>query len=213
MTNLTPTQILALKTLADNGDMTYGMLADAGVNITTGEMSKGTISANGEAANPDSLEARGYVKRQEMSGEEGEGRGILWAITASGRKMADKLVLRVRDNGEKVPAGMLDKAVLRVKGTRHYGLELFTEEDMATVRSLLSDKYADVPLDGLRQQMVNRRKQGAYANPLEKQRKAMERAIREFGPEGTVIEGLLSAKQVNALREQIDIIASQSQTA
>lgn len=211
MTNLTPTQILALKTLADNGDMTYGMLADAGVNITTGEMSKGTISANGEAANPDSLEARGYVKWQEMS--EGEGKGKLWTVTASGRKMADKLVLRVRDNGEKVPAGMLDKAVLRVKGTRHYGLELFTEEDMTTVRSLLSEKYHNVPLDGLRQQMVNRRKQGAYSDPLEKQRKAMERAIREFGPEGTVIEGLLSAKQVNALREQIDIIASQSQTA
>src|SRR5678815_1290037 len=104
MTNLTPTQIRALQVLSQHEELSYAGLEEKGVKITTDQMSRGTVDPEtGEASNPDSLESRKYVRRQEETGLE-----ITWRITPSGEQAAKKYKTRTwGDNGQFIPRAML----------------------------------------------------------------------------------------------------------
>lgn len=87
----------------------------------------------------------------------------VFRITQKGEEAAE--LYRARETGAKlkVDPKALDKAVLKIRALRTYGLELFTDDDVKEVRALLPDDFQGVSLTDLRQQIVNRRKQGAYA--------------------------------------------------
>jgi hypothetical protein len=123
----------------------------------------------------------------------------LWHATAKGRQMAASLKTRERPKKEdKVPPSLLDPVVRRFKATRTYGLELYTDDDILAIRQTLGSKWAHVPIEALRLQITARRKQGAFADPVAKIRRCIEKAIREFGPEGSILP-ILTPAQVDTL--------------
>jgi len=134
---------------------------------TLGPVNKDTLGAH-----PDSLYGQKLISVSQDEGEE-----PLYKATPKGTTAAKEHSARVRMNGDdRVPPKALDAAVLKVRQFRTYGLELFTEADIAEVKRLLGPKYAKVPAEHLKQQIVNRRKQGAYTDPKvrEQRRKVNE---------------------------------------
>ena len=153
---------------------------------------------------PDSLRARALVYCERMEGER-----VRWYITKEGVKIATGYKGRKIGPKRKVPNTILDPVVMKFKDTRAYGLEQYTENDLQALREALPDEYHDVgvvrPPDGslsdLHNQILARRKQGAYGDKDEKRKKQLQKLYREFGPNGTVIEGFLYEEQVSQLLE------------
>ncbi len=190
---LNGSQVLILQALADaKKPLTRAELVEKvghGVAVSPANLSSTT--------EPASLSSRGM-----LTASEGEDGSVKFGVSAKGAKFAGQMVARRQGaNGDKVPPGKLDPAVKRVKASRTYGLELLTEADLTEIRTALGDKYAEVPLDSLRQQVVNRRKQGAFSDPADRNRRAAESALRAFGPGGAVRDGLLPTATVKSLRE------------
>lgn len=145
----------------------------------------------------DSLYRMGYVRAEKQE----EGRAIRWCITAAGRKQSDKMKTIDVLGEVRVPASTLDRITIMFGKTRTYGLEQYTDADMEELRMKLGEKYQGVSYVSLKQQIINRRKQGAFVDPAERRKKIVEKAIRDFGPDGSIISGLLNRKQIETLRE------------
>lgn len=202
---LNASQVHILQTLRKSNDgLTRAQLQNKcpeGTSVTPGNLGTAEPSDN----HVDSLKSLGLVKPVSSRGagltEEDERDLVVWRITPKGEKLAEKLVTRKRGSSVRVPAGKLDPAVKRLKALRTYGLELFTDSDLKELREGLGTEYAEVPLTELRQQIVNRRKQGAFADPQDKIRTATREVIRRCGPEGTLIANLLTPDQLKKLEK------------
>ena len=198
---LNASQVHILQTLRKSDDgLTRAQLASKcpdGTAITPANLGTAETSDN----HAGSLKVLGLVKPVSSRGagltEEDERDLIVWRITPKGDKLAEKLIARKRSSAPKVPAAKLDSAAKRLASLRTYSFELFTDADIKEIRDSLGADFAELPLTDIRQQIVNRRKQGAFADPAEKVRKAAAAAIRAFGADGTLAAGVLS-KEVEA---------------
>lgn len=135
-----------------------------------------------------------------------EGKDVLvYVLTEKGQKAAAGLEVRKpMESSHKIAREFLDAAVLKVKSQRAYGLELYTDEDVAEIRELCGPAYSEVPLDSIRHQMVNRRKQNAYSDPAERRQRPIKQVLSWFGEKGSVEPGLLTSEQVEHLRSLLD---------
>lgn len=147
---------------------------------------------------PESLRGREFVRAEQYEGDE-----VRWSITDKGRKIGSTFKGRKTGPNKKVDPAILDPVILAFKKTRNYGLESYTDEDMTEMRKKLGVEYKDVEIDDLRRQIESRRKQGAFKDPAEARKKSLQKALREFGPSGTVIRGFLTEDQVSDLYAQI----------
>lgn len=93
-----------------------------------------------------------------------EGTTVYYRLTPIGKKAAEYYEIRDRGKYVKVPADILNNAVKGIRSNRVYGIERFTSDDLDAVRMSLPSQYVMIPLEDLRQQIVNQRKQGAYAD-------------------------------------------------
>jgi len=121
-----------------------------------------------------------------------------WVVTAKGRSVVEKIKVR-KDDCPKVDAGKLDTVVIKFRSTRTYGIELYTDADMKEIKAALGVAAEGVTLDSLRNQIANRRKQGAYSDKAATFARKIAATIRDFGPEGIVAK-ILTAPQVAKLR-------------
>lgn len=157
---LTNSQVVILKTLLRNPNgLTREALADkSGVvvdNETLGPVYQETLTNH-----PDSLVAYRLVKVEKIDPTA----PTLYKLTGGGIQAASMYSARKRGATDKVDPKALDKAVQSIRALKPYGLELFTEDDVKEVRELLPESEREVTVPSLRQQIVNRRKQGAYAD-------------------------------------------------
>ena len=202
-TQLNASQVHILQTLAKAPDgMTRTQLetkAPDGTAVTPDNL--GTVKASGN--HDGSLKALGLVKTVAPDVDldaEGPGRDpVLWLVTAKGLKVAVKMLARKR--GNRIDHGVIDTAVKKVKANRVHSIDTFTDSDFREVKTLLGEEYADVTLEEVRRQTINRRKQGAYSDPLNKVRMAAAETIRRCGPGGTLIPDLLTEKQLKELEK------------
>jgi hypothetical protein len=195
---LNRTQVVFLQKLAEcpkgEGKTIASISDETGMVFPTSMIGFGTREP--EESPADSLYAMGMVRPEKQE----ETKAIKWIISALGRKQADKVRTRSVHNGNKIPHPLLDRTVIAFAKTRTYGLELYTDEDCEAIKAKLGEKYKEVSNESLRQQMCNRRKQGAFVDPSDKRRRIVEQAIRQFGKEGTIIPGLLTQGQMERLR-------------
>lgn len=153
--NLSPTQVKVLQTLSQSsGAMTRLQLEQAIESLVSTEVI-GPIYAEDVHHHPESLYGLGYV--EPYNDED----GLKWHITQEGMKAAKRMRTR-KPTSAVVPGNILDPVVIKFRPTRTYGIELYTDEDIAEIRSKLGSPYEQVPISELRQQIVNRRKMGMY---------------------------------------------------
>lgn len=190
---LTPSQVKILKVLAGSeAGLTAEEISLYGKGLPVNTITIGP--AFGETGSyPQSLRAREMVYPEKYEGEE-----VRWFITAKGKK-ASSFKARKIGPENKVPPEILDPLVILFKKTRTYGLEQYTQDDIEELRSKLPEEYHEADVTDLWNQILARRKQGAFADPSEKRTKALERLIREFGPEGTVIPEFLTEDQMGQI--------------
>lgn len=195
VTPLNDSQVLILQALAKcevGTGLNKVALAKTGAAINCGNL--GPVFKQVLANYPDSLYGLGLVKPTQHPDEE-----LVWEATAKGRAVADRYRARKVTGGAKVPGAVLDPVVKKFLPTRTYGLELYTDDDLKEIRALLGDDFATLPLTALRQQIVNRRKQGAFSSKEDRTRASVTRALKEFGTNGTVVDGLLTDAQIERL--------------
>jgi hypothetical protein len=152
---MTPTQVNVLKALskASNG-MTRKQLEERVKALVNADII-GPVYADDLHRHPESLYAQGYVSP--VSDED----GLRWYITHEGRVAGERM--RTRKTSSAVVTGStLDPVVIAFRPTRTYGIELYTDDDIKEIKSKLGNEYSIVPIDELRQQIVNRRKMGKY---------------------------------------------------
>lgn len=184
-------QVLILQTLVKHPDglSSPDLAKKSGAAVNSGNI--GPVFRNVLENYPESLHAQGYVKVHPLS-EKGE---TVWRITKKGEKIAPTLKTLKKAVSAKVPADVLNPVVLKFAKTRTYGFEVYTAEDLKAIREALGDGYSEVGAEDLRAQIIGQRKRGAYSDPTVKIRLAVERTIRDFGPEGAIKE-ILTEKQV-----------------
>lgn len=195
--SLNANQVLILQTLAKHpGGLNGSALAKkSGAAVNAGNIGPAFDTVLGNY--PDSLYALKMVRPEKREDE-----GTVWVITKKGEQAAPKFKTLKKATSVKVPAEVLNPVVLKFAPTRTYGFELYTADDLKAIREQLGADYAEVSPEDLRQQIIGQRKRGAYSDPAAKVKVAVERAIRDFGPEGT-LKAVLSKKQVEELRELI----------
>ena len=196
MSRLNNSQVLILKAFAGKGSMTREEIAErAGVPASTSNL--GPVFQETLPQHPDSLYARRLVTAalDEDNGKE----IVLYSLTPQGKKAATEYAAKKRNGTAVIPPRVLDPIVKRIRALRTYAMERFTEEDLREIRKCLTKKYSEIPLEDLKQQIVNRRKQGAYTDRNACKLRSLKRVMREFGHEGTVIAGLLSGEQKQAI--------------
>lgn len=163
--SLTNSQVLILKALAKARGPVVRAALEKAAGVATGPENLGPVSKESVNGYADSLIGRKLVTVQQDDEVVG---GVVFQATAAGKALAVKCSARKPSEAENVPAKSLDAAVLKVKAFKPYGLELYTDEDLKEIRALLPKDHQQVPLDALRQQIVNRRKQGAFTDPKAK---------------------------------------------
>lgn len=148
-----------------------------------------------EEGYPDSLHGKGLVRAGKLEGGE-----TIYRITTEGKEYAQIVKYRrpVQDK-HKIPSEILDPAVLKVKSTRTYVFERYTDEDIDAIKTLLGDEWDHISRQDVKEQIVTRRKVGAYSDPEQKGRKAAKAAIAAFGPEGSVQANLLTPEVIRRL--------------
>lgn len=144
-----------------------------------------------------SLMTLGLVKGIER--EFAQGNASEFLLTAAGKKAAATYHDRKPAQALRVENKVLDKAVKEWKSTHIYGLDALTDDDLVEIKKALGAGHKGLALDDLRQQIVNRRKQGAYSDPRNRERAAIKETLNRFGPEGTVKAGFLKPAQVEEL--------------
>jgi len=194
---LTASQVIILNVLAKaSTGLTASQISYAGKGVPVNANTIGPVFGEGH---PDSLRGRGLVVCEKQEEED-----VHWSITEKGRKMAGMKAQRIGP-GKRVPNEVLDPVVLMFKKRRTYGLERYTDDDILDLRTQLPKDYRDVDPKDLWNQILARRKQGAFADPDEKIRKALEKVLREFGPNGTMIEDFLTEDQVQQLHTRLGV--------
>ena len=195
--SLNANQVLILQTLAKHpGGLNGPTLAKkSGAAVNAGNIGPAfdTVLDN----YPNSLYALKMVRPEKREDE-----GTVWVITKKGEAAAPKFKTLKKSASVKVPAEVLNPVVIKFSPTRTYGFELYTADDLKAIREQLGADYAEVGNEDLRMQIVGQRKRGAYGDPAAKVKVAVERAIRDFGPDGA-LKAVLSKKQVEELRELI----------
>lgn len=200
---LTPSQVSILKVLSKSSvGLTAHEISHAAKGVPINTNTIGPIYEEHIPNYPDSLRGRELVRCERYEGEE-----VRWYITEKGRPFAGFKAHKVGPK-TKIDPEILDPLVLAFKKTRTYGIEQFTNEDLTELRSKLPEDYREVELLDLRKQMEARRKQGAFADPEKKRIKCLERIVREFGPNGTVISDFLTEDQLGDLYAQLGIDAA-----
>lgn len=191
---LTNSQVIILQQLADNPDT--GLTSDelGEMSLPVNAQTTGPIYREMLDRYPNSLYGRGLAEPSRQEGER-----VCWFITDKGKKVALTFKARMRGPVVKVPKEVLDPLVLKFKDTIAYGLEHYDEDDLAALRKTLPQQYREVALDDLKDQILARRKQGAFADPEEAKRKAARKVIKEFGPYGTIIKEFLTEDQMSQL--------------
>ena len=184
----------ALAKCAPGTGLTRAKIAETGATVNSGNI--GPAFKNVIENYPDSLYGLGLVRPVQHPDEE-----LVWEATVKGRQLADRYKARKKATGDKVPGDTLDPIVKKFLPSRTYGLEDYTDDDLKEIRALLGSDYASLPLTSLRGQIVNRRKQGAFADRSGDAKKAAARCLREFGTNGTVIDGLLTDAQAEKLEK------------
>lgn len=190
---LNQSQVLILQCLTKHADglTTPELAKKSGATVNSGTV--GPVFDTALKNYPSSLHARKLVKVEKRE------EGIVWKITAKGKQVAPTLKTRKRAETVRVPAEVLNPAVLKFAPTRTYGIEAYSLQDLTEIRETLPAEFAELNLEDLREQITNQRKRGAYADPANKIIMAVNRTIRDFGPDGS-IKAILSAKQVEELR-------------
>ena len=195
--SLNANQVLILQTLAKHpGGLNGAALAKkSGAAVNAGNIGPAfdTVLDN----YPNSLYALKMVRPEKRDDE-----GTVWVITKKGAAAAPTFKTLKKSASVKVPAEVLNPVVIKFSPTRTYGFELYTADDLKAIREQLGADYAEVGNEDLRMQIVGQRKRGAYGDPAAKVKVAVERAIRDFGPDGA-LKAVLSKKQVEELRELI----------
>ncbi len=203
MSTLNTSQVLILQAIAKNPsgltrDQIMKKAPDAAVTLSN--LGPVLISSLAKDTNhQESLYKMGLV-RAEPTGDEKD--TITWTVTAKGAKLAPTLKTLTRTRGNKIPPKVLDPILRKFKVLRTYGLELYTDSDIKEIRTLCGEDYELLGVDSLRQQIVNRRKQGAFASSSDRIKGACERVLREFGPDATVLP-ILTPEQVVKLQEVV----------
>lgn len=160
---LTNSQVLILKTLARNPNgLTREMLLEKS-GVVCDNATLGPVYQEGIEKHSESLVAYRLVKVEKRSPTD----PTLFKLTAGGVQAAGSYSARKRGQTDKVPPEELDPVVLSIRALKPYGLELFTDDDLKEIREQLPEEHREVTLTSLRQQIVNRRKQGAYAKETE----------------------------------------------
>lgn len=200
LAELNASQVLILQTLVrfPRGLSTKSLALKSGAAVNSGNIGPVFRAALGNY--PDCLYARKYVLPEKSDEEDGT---IIWKITPAGKAVSNKYKIMPARSAIQVPARILDEAAKAFMATRTYGLDVYTDDDLSEIRASLDEEYHDIPLDDLKQQIVNRRKQGAFADPYEKKRKCIEKAIREFGPRGSIAK-VLTEQQVADMLKLMD---------
>jgi len=196
--NLNASQVLILQTLtkAPDGLTTEDLAKKSGATVNSGNI--GPVFKQTLENYPDSLYGLGLVKPVKM----GEDEPTKWVITPKGQKQAGVMVTRKKYTGTKIDPKVLDSVVKKFMQVRTYGLELYTQDDLKEIRKACGDDYNDVPLDELRQQIVNRRKQGAFADPQEKTNRLVATILKAIGEEGELAK-ILTKEQVAKLEKLV----------
>ena len=195
--SLSDTQIMILQHLHQSRKkgLTRQEISDA-VGFSANGSNLGPTYTENREAQPNSLVSRKMVKVYQLTvkGEE----HTVYMITKSGIEAAKKHSVLQQSNGEKIPSSVIDPAVKRALATRNHCLERFTDEEIREIRKDIGGKYKSVSIDNLREQAVNRRKQGAYKDTSDSKRKirSLKRLEKEFGVEGTTIKLFLTGKQI-----------------
>lgn len=155
---LTNSQVMILKTLARNSNgLTREDLAEkSGVVCDTDVL--GPVLREQIMYHEDSLVAYGLVQAVKESHES----PTVFVLTIEGEEASERYSGRKTGAKLKVDHKALDQAVLSIRNLKAYGLELFTDDDVKEVREMLPEEFQAVTLTDLKQQIVNRRKQGAY---------------------------------------------------
>lgn len=201
MSQLNASQVRILQTLSTaDGGMTRDELAEQGCSPTTDNL--GTTTREGLAEHPESLGALGLVKIVPNS-DSGEDRKTRFALTARGEKAATTHVTRVWEHDVKVPRKSLVSIGKKMRDTRTYSFEEFTESDLAEIRQNLPKEYQGVSDVSLKFQLVNLRKQGVFANPKDRAVKAAKATLKAFGRYGNVSKGLLPKAAEDMLIEML----------
>jgi hypothetical protein len=195
--NLNASQVLILQTLAKfpDGLSTEVLATKSGATVNSGNL--GPVFKLTLGNYPDSLFGLGYVKPNQY--EEGP---VLWTITPKGQKQAGVLVTKKKYTGVKIPGKVLDAQVIKFMKVRTYGLELYTLDDLKEIRTACGEEYKDVPLEELKQQIVNRRKQGAYADPQATTNRLVAAILKAIGEEGTLGK-ILTKEQITKLEKLV----------
>lgn len=145
-----------------------------------------------------SLRTLGYLRVQLE--EEADGMVPRYYATTKGRKLTEKFIskapIKVKD---KIPYDLIDPIVLKMKPTRVYGIDNYTESDLKEIRDALGEGYEKLPLNDIYRQIVNRRKLGVYSDPQNKVKILAKKVLAAIGDEGTLIKGLLTPDQVKAI--------------
>lgn len=181
--------------------------APEGVSLSPGNLGpsrKETLEGDTEGTYSTSLFALGYV-RPAVEPDDAGNDTTRWHITPKGEKIAGKVKHKhASSRGVKIPHSKLDPLIQRMRATRIYGLEQWSDADLRELRDQLPEEYRDTPLDVLRTKCAGRRKAGAFADPSERIRKAAQAAISAFGRDGKLAKGVLTAEVESRLRKLVD---------
>lgn len=177
MASLNSSQVLTLQTLAKHEDgldqETLEKKSGASISpANLGPVHKETLK-EGNGTYAKSLYGLGLVKpEQQPNGV------VLWKATAKGLKEALEVKTKKRVNKlDIIPAKVLDPVIQKFRVTRTYGFESYTDDDIREIKKQIGKEYADISLDSVRQQITNRRKQGAYADPKKKELTTKRKAV------------------------------------
>lgn len=155
---LTNSQVLILKTLARNANgLTREEIAEKS-GVVVDNTTLGPVYSETCANHPESLVALRLVRVEKISPDA----PTMYKLTPGGENAAKAYSARKRGTPDKVDPKTLDKVVLRIKPLKPYGIENFTDDDLKQVRAELPEEDREVTIPSLRNQILNRRKQGAY---------------------------------------------------
>lgn len=158
--NLTNSQVTILKVLMRNPNgLTREDLAHKSSVVCDNNV-LGPVYEETLKSYPESLIGFGLVKVTKIAPDA----PTLFQITETGEHYATNYSMRKRGQKDKVTPAALDAVVIKLRPTIPYGFELWTEDDLKKVRNELPEDEREVSLPSLKLQIMNRRKQGAYAD-------------------------------------------------
>lgn len=164
---LTPAQIRILKALEGEACNRERLEEKAGFTLNPNNLGYLTAKPLGSSSSindSESLIGQGLVAAKIDIDRD----CVMLSLTKNGQKAAQSYSTNARiSKKDRIPSGILDPAVLKIKPLRAYGFEQYTPDDLQLVRTACGKAYAHVSNDSLQRQMQTRRKIGAYAPPFD----------------------------------------------